>query len=178
MMTQQQLEFASRIARIEAGTASSKATVFVGMDETFQYYRTKHQAKKRTSDDSAINLMHLLSLMAAFALGVASNVAWQMFMFHFRGAAETVASADSVLITDATAGIVMAMMLGHFLRLRSLGHGLWSTIGVVASIAALHNLVHVVPLVFASLFSTGWVSQIQENTIELSLIWRGVTYTL
>ena len=40
------------------------------------------------------------------------------------------------------------------------------------------GLMHAVPVVFASLFSSGWVSQVQENTIQLSLIWRGVTYTL
>lgn len=177
-MTQQQLEFASRIARIEAGTASSKATVFVGMDESFQYYRSGRQGKSQSTGDSAVSMLYLVSLMAAFALGTLSNIAWQLFMFHFRGAAETVASADSVLIIDATASIVLALMLGHFLHLRAIGHAVWSAIGVGASMCALHNLVHVVPDIFVALFSPHWVSQIQENTIELSLIWRGVTYTL
>lgn len=175
MITPQQLDFASRISRIESGIGNSKSTIFVGLDESFQYNRLRSAGKKVVAGELRRALLYPLAVFAAFLLGVASNLIWRLVDFHVRGLPDPTANIDQLLLTNATISVVIAIVLGPQLGLKARSHFVMSVVGVAVGLCALHNVIHAEPQLFEALFSPGWVQDVVRNTDAHSVLWRGVS---
>jgi hypothetical protein len=175
-LSPQKLEFAARIARIEAG-CGSKTTVYVGMDETFQL-KGRRKGPAGGQIEILRNALYPLSIVVCFALGIAANALATWLRFRLDGLPDPAADPDVNMAVQLMAGFCIAMVVAHLLRLRSGELTLAKSLGVVVGMLTLHNAVHVWPEAFKAAFSPLWVGQVIAQTEPQSLLWRGICFTL
>jgi hypothetical protein len=174
-MSPQKLEFAARIARIEAG-CGSKTTVYVGMDETFQLMPSG-RARKGGEFEVFRNALYPLSMVVCFGLGVLANAAATWLRFFLNGLPDPGADPDVDMAIQLVSAFCIAMVVAHFLRLRSGELTLSKSLGVVVCMLSFHNAVHLWPEAFKIAFSPMWVGQMLAQTEPDSLLWRGICFT-
>lgn len=75
-------------------------------------------------------------------------------------------------------GLVAAILVGSALKMNRLAHFVGKLLGAVSMMAAMHNLVLLLPEPFALAFSPQFVANIQATTELGSLIFLGQSYSL
>lgn len=174
----QKTEFLARLARIESGTASSKSTLFVGLDETIL---VNHKANaKLLKKANAVPQKRLgpLETLLCVLLGVFSLALGLYIRFSITGSGSPLASPDIEMAINGGLGLAITLFSGYFLRMPLLKMLPVGAVGVMAGVVAFHNLVHFYPEKFAEMFSPIWVEQVITTTDANSILWRGVSFTL
>jgi hypothetical protein len=175
-MTPQQVEFAARIARIEAGGGGRTATIFVGPDESFQFARGP-KSRRRTSLATTLgNIFYPFSLVLCFGLGVLALGLGRYFRFHLTGIDYAADNPDIEILIDIATGLIIGMAFGLVDRMRLSDQVISRSLGVAIGSIGFHNLVHFYPQVFETLFSKMWVTRVLTTTEAHSLVWRGISF--
>jgi hypothetical protein len=174
----QKNEFLSRLARIESGTASSKSTLYVGIDGTIMASskdsaKLKKQALAAPSKPLGIFAAVLSVIFGAIALGLT------LYMrFSITGEAGPLNNTDMTMAINGGAALAIALFCGFMVKMPMLKYTPVAAIGVMLGMVGYHNLVHVYPAEFAQMFSPVWVDQVVTSTPANSIIWRGETFVL
>ena len=169
-------DFARRVARINSGAASSKRTLFVGMDESYVIPLKQGRGKKVADGSSLRNAMAPLSLILAFGIGVLAHGLALVARFHAIGLPKIKASPDVEMLTQFVLGFLLALMCAKALRLRGPSQQLARSLGVVAAVLLAHNLAHAYPEEVGRVLSPLWVADVVTATKPHSLLFRGLSF--
>lgn len=173
-MSVHQTDFAARIARIEKGIGSSKTTIYVGLDET---YAVQYRARgKNGTLDLARNAGYPLSVLLAFCIGVLSNGLSRLATFLSQGLPDGTINVDYAAMMDFITAMMLSVVIGACLGMNIRNFMVARSLGVVAGMFGLHNVVHQWPWLFEPIFSKLWVGYILSSTEARSLLWRGVSF--
>jgi len=175
-ISQNHLDFAARIVRIEQGMAASTQMLFVGVDEA--YVMPRRERKPRPSRGRVLvgNLMYPVSLVAAVLLGAVSHGVGQVVRFHAQGLPDLKADPDIETLVQIMLGVAIALVAGWMLRLNCRASVTLQSVGAVLGVLFGHNAVHLWPKPFAALTSEMWVDQLVAQTGFQSLMWRGTGF--
>jgi hypothetical protein len=174
----QKNEFTARLARIDAGTGSSKTTLYVGVEGTV-LASSKNNAKLRKQAIAVparpLGLFGVAgsALFGAVALGMALYL-----RFAITGQAGPLDNTDLTMAINGGAALAIALFCGSLVKMPMVKYTAAAILGVVAGLVGYHNLVHVYPGQFATMFSPVWVEQVVTATPAHSIIWRGQTFVL
>jgi hypothetical protein len=176
--TENHLDFAARVRRIEDMRASARQILFVGADEVYSVPRrdkTTNTAPRR----AALGLItYPFSVLLAVGLGLGAHGMGQIARFHVVGLPDPTWSAEAEMLSQVVVGMVVAMVLGWVLHLTSHVHVTLKALGVVLGVLFFHNAVHLWPEAFAAATSEVWLQDVLAHSTPQSLAWRGVTYPL
>ncbi|MCB6177148.1 hypothetical protein LHP98_03265 [Rhodobacter sp. Har01] len=175
MMAGQNASFEARIARIRAGQASGKATVFVGQDLTFSY-RPKSRQRRGGLGDVLRNAGFVLVFPLCLGLGFLSHALGRYADWVLNGVPQTPENVDFEMAMVALIGACIAVVLAHLAGLREKALRVPLLMGVVVGMLSFHNLVHLYPDTFETLFSPIWVARITSITEPHSLLFRGISF--
>lgn len=169
-------DFARRVARINSGAASSKRTLFVGMDETYVIPVKPGKARK-SAGSSLSNAMVPLSLILAFGIGAVAHGLAMVARFHLIGLPKVKASPDMEMLTQFVLGFLLALVCAKALKLKDPAQQVARSLGVVAAVLLSHNLVHAYPEEAGRVFTPLWVADVVTSTKPHSLLFRGLSFT-
>ena len=174
----QKNEFLSRLSRIEAGTGSSKSTLYVGVDGTVMA-STKDSAKlKKQAAAKKPQPLGVFAAILSIGFGIAAVGTALYLRFAATGETGLMNNSDLTMATNGSLAFAIALFGGFLLRMPLLKYVPVSVVGVMVGVVGFHNLVHVYPTQFANLFSPVWVEQVVAATPANSIIWRGQTFVL
>jgi hypothetical protein len=175
-MTIQSNQFSERIRRIEAGGAHTRNTLFVGMDEA--YLVTPDRKVVAMADQKAAGRAAragALAPLAALVLGAAAWIGIEAARFHH---APWLTLGDPLVSLTAQMALALALSIlvaGWLYRPANRYRGV-QLVGVGLGAFGMHNLVHLAPWAFASLFSQPWVEGVLASTAFRTMIVRGVAF--
>jgi hypothetical protein len=169
-------DFNARIARISAGTGSSKSTIFVGLDEVYQitYRRRGRDAGPVAAAGSALMPVFVSIAMGlgVLAFGLATWIRFQMM-----GQGAGVSNPMTEMGVQAGAALAVAFVISRAMPFRARMLKTVMAITAVATMFFYHNAVHIFPDTFAQVFSQSWVDLVQATTKPQSIVWQGRSFT-
>lgn len=137
--------FSERVARIEARRAKPP------------------QARKRRPRGDGVT--YVLSLIAAFCVGMLVVVAARYARFHLTGVTPGSTHLDSSnLAVDFGLAFLAGFILQQIFHFRRPEHTAAKTMGMFAAAFTMHMAVHAFPGLFALMFSETWVHQVIRLT--------------
>jgi hypothetical protein len=172
----QQADFAARIARIQSGASSSKHTIFVGMDDSFEMPERRRGSRNAPAAGLA-NALYPLSVLAVLGLGVMSHGLAMVARFWLSGLPKVRQNPDVEMLTQFVLGFLVALLIARALKIKARELALARSIGVVLAVLLFHNAVHLWPDLFARLFSPIWVADVLSFTEPRSVFLRGISLT-
>ena len=174
----QKSEFLARLSRIEKGIGSSKSTLYVGLDETIMVNSKASARLKKQVATVPARPMGIFAAILSIAFGAAVVGLVAYLRFYFTGEAVLLADSDMMTAVHGSVALAIAVFAGFMVKMPLLKYTPATALGVCLGLVSFHNLVHVYPAQFASMFSPIWVEQVVTMTEANSIIWRGVTYVL
>ena len=175
-ISQNHLDFAARVARIEKNVAGSRQLLFVGVDEVYSMPRRDRKPKPKRGGVLLGRAVYPVGLVAAVALGALSHALGQIARFHVQGLPDLKSNPDTEMLVQVGVGVVIAMVLGYLLQMNGRRFLLLSSVGVILGVLVLHNAVHLWPGHFATVTSDPWVDQVIGHSKAASLMWRGISF--
>lgn len=175
-LSQNQADFAARVARIERQSAASIQLLFVGVDEVHAMPRGNRKPRLTRGQVLFGNLLYPLSMVSAVVLGAVSHMVGQVIRFHVQGLPDQNANPDIETLVQIILGIVISMVLGYAFALNSKAFLSLKSAGVVTGVLFGHNAVHMVPKLFAAVTSDMWVNRVVTTTDRASMVWRGISF--
>jgi hypothetical protein len=169
-------DFTARLARIHAGTGHTKATLFMGLDETVNVPLGKLLVRPKT-EEVTHDGTGWLGLSVALVLGAAATIAAMLVQYHVLGKPAPDVPQDMVLAIRIVMALAIGYGLGLVLRLVSFEALMAQALGVLAVVTLLHNAVHLAPEPFAKAFSSSWVQEIMASTEFRTAVFRGEQLT-
>lgn len=164
--------FEERLTRIDKGKQWSPDGVV-----TRDMY-AKKAGKKVKAHNPLSNVLYPVSMLLAVAIGLLSVIAARYAQFHLLSDSTGDLSPDIIMVGE----FVMATCVGMVLRIALAVQGkdklMAQTAGVWAGIVGLHNLVHMMPDLFQTLFSAEWVATTMASAPMQSIMFRGVVFTM
>jgi hypothetical protein len=175
-ITPQQAEFAARLARIEAD-GGRKATIFVGLDESFVLDRSQKKQRRAPVAGMLVNALYPLSMVLSFGMGGVAYAIGRYIRFHLSGVSDAPVDPDIEMLIDMAAGLVIGLLLSQIDRMKLPEQKVAKAFGVIFGMLTFHNFVHLYPEPFTKLFSELWVTRLISSTEAHSLLWRGISFT-
>ncbi len=174
----QKAEFQARLARIESGAASSKSTLFVGLDETYLVSNKTNAKLQKQALAEPPKPLGLFGIFLSLTVGVLSLGIAVYLKFAMTGDANPLDNSDVTMAINGGLGLVMALFGGYMLKMPMLKYAPLTAMGVLAGVVSFHNLVHFYPDQFADMFSPAFVEQVTTATDAKSINWRGKSFVL
>ena len=169
-------DFNARIARIAAGTGSTKSTIFVGLDEVYQV--TYRRGGKQAGPVAAVgNVLMPMFLFMAVALGALSFGIATWIRFQMQGQGAGVPDPMTEMAIQAAAALAVVFVISRAIPFRARMVKSMMMVSAVGTMFLYHNAVHIFPDVFAQVFSPGWVELVQATTQPQSVVWQGQSFT-
>jgi hypothetical protein len=177
-MSQNNPDFAARVARIEAGAKASRQLLYVGADEVYEVPLRVRVIQESSGQAMFRKLGAVFEMLVTLVLGAASHGLAQIGRFVLQGVAAPLASPDLEMLLQFESGFVVATVLGIALGVKWKSRTLFKAIGAGAGVLLFHNAVHQFPELFAAVTSAEWVSSILAHTQAHSILWRGAAIAL
>jgi hypothetical protein len=169
-------EFDARLARIASGKGSSKATLYVGMDEVYQV-SYPNRGKPVGASASNTGALYPVVALLALAIGILSYGVTAWMRFRLMGISAGAGNPMTEMAIQVGAAFGTALVLGMVLGFRSRQMRVVMAIGAIAATALFHNAVHLYPGQFAQVFSPEWVEVVTASTRAQSVMWLGQSFT-
>jgi hypothetical protein len=177
-MTAQNFEFAERLARINGGIGSAKTTLYVGPEDSYQVaYHTRGQSRRGGVGSVFGNALYPMTLALAILVGVVAQFGTRWLMLVSDTPAAIAENIDYQLIMDFALAMMLSSVIGVFCRFGIRDYIGLRTFGILVGMIAGHNLVHMFPRFFETLYSPAWVGSVINSTEANSLLLRGVSIT-
>lgn len=174
-MTFSNPDFNARIARISSGAASSKATLYVGLDEIYQVSYPS-RGKSVAPNAAGSGVLYPVALLFSFCTGAAAYLVSAWIRFQASGLEPLSTNLRYETGMQFGAGLMVGLIVGLIMGFRSRQMLVIMSIGVIAAMTLSHNAVHLYPELFAQVFSTEWVGSVQANTAPNSALWMGQSF--
>ena len=143
--------FQERAARVSAQCARAQA----------------QPARRQKVADVADNATYPLAILACFLIGIATVVLLRWLRFQVTGEIDPNAGLG---ILDALLIGGMTMAMREVMNFRQPAFTAANVLGLSVGLLTVHNLVHIVPSLFAWMFSEDWVDVIVYETAFPSLM--------
>ncbi len=169
-------DFDARIARITSGKASSKSTLYVGLDEIY-HVSYSGRGKPSSAATAVNNFLFPFYVMIAMGFGIVAFGIASWVRFRFVGLSAGSGDPMTEMAIQAGAALAAAIVLNIVLPFRSRPLKVAMAIGAISTTVFFHNAVHLYPETFARVFSPDWVEVIQATTKPQSVLWQGRSYT-
>lgn len=176
-MSPQQLEFSARIARINAGAAHTRTTVYVGVDDAFSFVPKARVVRGEGLAGTLQNAGYPLSFAASVLIGIVAHAVTVWFRFKLTGMPDPAADPTTEMGVMLALGFTVALVAGYILGLSSRETMPMKSLGVVLGMLFFHNAVHAWPQAFEQAFTKVWVNHIVTSTEAQSLLFRGISFT-
>lgn len=124
------------------------------------------------------NLLQPLSFPWALVLGAASIVLAKYVFYHANDLPKSGHNADMAMMLELGFGALALTLCALAFKMNSKTHLACKMAGLVGTHLALHNIVHLYPANWASLFSREWVAWILSTTEPNSILFRGLSIPL
>ena len=124
------------------------------------------------------NLAYPMSLVGAFLIGMVAVFAARYARFHIMGGSMVGEDADIAMMMDGALAMGVGFVFRSFFRFEAKEFITAKTLGIFAMICLMHNLVHMAPGAFATLFDEDYVLMTLELTEPNSILFRGVSFVL
>jgi hypothetical protein len=173
MMRVQKEDFAQRIARIEAGKGHTRTTVFVGQEGTFTHHGKLGPVKKASLRTSGAGP---LGIFVALVLGISCVGLVRYGVYRATGVDQIVPDNGMNWYLNGAAALAAALVVAHFIGLKSLSHKVYLALGVLAGVSTFHNLVHFQPQVFEKMFTPEWVADVTTLAPANTIIFQGAVF--
>lgn len=164
--------FEERLTRIDKGNQWAPEGVV-----TRDMYARKATRKVKAHNPLG-NIFYPVGMMLALLAGLVSVVAARYAQFHLLSDNIGDLAPDIILAGE----FIMASSVGMVLRIAMAVQGkdklMAQTVGVWAGIVGLHNVVHKMPDLFTTLFSSEWVGAVMASAPFQSIVFRGVVFTI
>lgn len=167
--------FQKRLKRLTDGEAP-RNVLWVGTDEYFEIPAKARPRKPRGLVALVANALYPVSVMAAVGLGFVSHGIVLMARYHLNGLPDAAANPDIEMVAQLVMAFALAMVLGHFVGLRTKNFTSLKSLGAALGLLFFHNVVHLYPQVFDSLCSKAWVNYMVTQTEAHSMVWRGISF--
>ncbi len=171
-------DFQERIARILSGQGATKATVYVGQELSFTYHPANRARRQGATGQLARNAAAVLAFPASILAGVLGNGLQRFADFVFFGLPVTPENPDVDLVRVAMTTLCLTLVLTYLIGLRDRSLLVAKLLGSALGMMMFHNLVHLWPQIFDTLFSPLWVARMTTMTEPMSLLVRGITIAL
>lgn len=122
------------------------------------------------------NAKYPASIVMAFALGLFAVALSRYVRYHLQGGSLTGEDTDLILMIDGGLAAMVGFAIRQMFRFEAKVFITSHTVGIVAMIVAMHNLVHYAPDAFAAVYSPDWVEQVIAETPPNSIIFRGMVF--
>ncbi|MDA7428834.1 hypothetical protein PGB28_10210 [Primorskyibacter aestuariivivens] len=191
MISNGQLAFNQRVARINSGQVCRVPQPGVAENASHGWLSDAELARTvRSSVGAGLkDRLHALSYVWAFLLGVLSILLSRYTVYHlhglpnevpkqFAGMVGDIAMADLIMGVDVAIGgfILVAFALAFNLATRE--HMFCKFVGLWVATTMMHNLVHMYPEQWTTLFSWEWVDWVRSTTDPNSILFRGMSFKL
>lgn len=177
-VTQNHMDFAARLARIEKGVAQSTQMLFVGTDESYVMPRRDRKPKLTWGRALVRRVMQFFGQATAVGVGAVAHGLGQVLRFQVQGMPEAKVNPDLDMAVQVAVGFGLAFVLGYVVQLQARAMAVFLMVGVLAGLLLGHNAVHLWPNRFAAMTSDVWVQQWVTQTPQYSVVWRGATLPL
>ncbi len=167
-------DFHDRLHRINAGQTLCDDDGLIPPEVARRY------ARKRPSRWREImgNTLYPLSIIFAFILGMIAVLVGRLARYHIGGADNPDLDVDILLAMDVGMAAMVAFALRMMFSLESKVHMSAKTMGIMATVATMHNAVHIYPEMTAIIFSEEYVKHTLEYTNPNTVIFRGMEFVL
>lgn len=171
--------FLERLGRINASGPDGTQQVFVGPADTNQKRKAPRVsiAARMTGKVSESEASTISLLGSGILVGILAVMLARYGRFHLNGGALSGPDSDIMMVVDVVLAITVAILLRMIFRVRSKVHGVGKIFGIAATILLMHNVVHIAPGLFEKAYSVEWVDQVLTDTLPVSVLVAGVSYT-
>jgi hypothetical protein len=160
-------EFNARVNRINGGANFTRATIYVGLEESFIYSGGLRQAVPASSGFRQV----LGTVLSHLAAGITGFVAFGLMLLlrcHFGVNKDQGAWVSLGL--DIIGALLVAVACAQVLRLTQLSQRVTQLAAICITVLTWHNLVHLNPAFFSQLFTPVWVGQVLNGTEARSIM--------
>jgi len=177
MTTMSTETFAARVARVQAGAANTKGTIFVGQDEQY-HLGQRNVLPQSKAREIAGNALYPLSLLGAFGVGLLAVALGSYARFQLAAGQSELEDADLEMALSSVIGFALSFVFAQMFRLKSKEHKALQGMGVFVMVCGLHNFAHWTPGLMSMVFSPEYVARTQTETPPNSARFRGVYFPL
>ncbi|MBE2277678.1 MAG: hypothetical protein IAE87_15450 [Rhodobacteraceae bacterium] len=168
-ITAQQAVFRERVGRIRSGKGVvSTGTVFVGDEYSFRRIPNPASGSRQPA-----RLRQLVVLSVCLLAGALSQMVVVYGDWLFSGRVALGITEDAALARQAGLALALAVIVTFALHLGDRSTVLAKVLGVALGMTAAHNLVHLWPAAFSSVFAPDWTAHVLASTEAQSLLIRG-----
>lgn len=153
----------ARVARVQAGGANTKGTIFVGQDEQHHLGQTTRNSPGKAAG-AAGNALYPLSLLGAFVLGLFAVALGIYARFQLMAGQAVLEDASIEMALSGGIGLMLSFVLAQMFRLTSKEHKAMQAAGVFVMVCGFHNLAHWLPGPMTLLFSPAHVVEMQVTS--------------
>ncbi len=129
----------------------------------------------KTGNRVSVQKAGLGSILLSLILGAGCIVGARYIRFELVGIEELGTDPTSLLAMDVGLAAVIVFVLGGILKHKSLRHMTAQVAGIFALAVSMHNLVWMLPSESAEIFSSAYVTQVQQQTEPMSIYLNGKT---
>ena len=173
----QKVQFQNRLNRIAAGGPNTIGQIYVGPPDTSSDPKSGKR-KSKTGPDFLDNVLYPMSIIGALIVGAFAVFATRFIRFHMLGGELTGENADLWMIVDSVIAIGIVISLRSVFRFGGKALETAKTVGIVVMLLTMHNIVHIAPGFFGSVFSPEWTEEVVATTKPKSFLFRGVSFMI
>lgn len=134
--------------------------------------------RKEARPEWVENVAYTGSFVGAFFLGLLSILIARYVQFHMMGVPDPNGDADMQMMVDAGVAFMVVWFFRMLFDMKSHQHIVCKTAGLWVALCTMHNLVHLYPNVWATVFSQEWVNMTRAMSEPNSILFRGMSFTL
>lgn len=124
------------------------------------------------------NFKYPAAIVGSALVGMLAVFVARYVRFHAMGGMLAGDDADITMMIDAGIGAACGFLLFAMLRFEGKEFKAAQTFGIFAMVMVMHNLVHMAPGVFNTLFSEAWTEDVIAYTEPNSILFRGNSFVL
>ncbi|WP_141246511.1 hypothetical protein [Actibacterium ureilyticum] len=166
--------FEERLTRIDKGRQWAPE----GVVTRDMYAKRAARAKTVKAHNPLANILYPVGILMALLAGLISVLAARYAQFHLLSDSVADMSSDLLLAGEFAMASCVGMVLRMAIAVQGKDKLMAQTVGVWAGIVGLHNLVHLAPDLFTTLFSPGWVASVMASAPFQSILFRGVVFAM
>lgn len=118
------------------------------------------------------------SIVGAVLIGMLAVLVTRWARHMLLGGSLIGEDADIMMAIDGGVALAFGLVMKWLFRLSGKLQETARTVGILAMIGVMHNLVHILPGAFEMAFSPEWVTAVIESTEPQSILFRGESFVL
>jgi len=119
-----------------------------------------------------------VTIIAAFLVGMLAVFVSRYIRFQVLGTGLAGDDPDIAMLIDAALAGALSFLVFGLLRAEGFAVKAVQTVGIMAMVFGMHNIVHAVPTAFSMTFSESWANEVVATTAPNSILFRGTSFVV